>query len=369
MVNTLVIVAVLLLGLTFVLLFRVQSLMAVLRGTDKDPAGGNGLNKLNAFLCLAFIVAGTLAFLYYTYALDYTLPVASEHGVKTDKLFNNTMVIISVACILTNILLMYFAWRYQRRKGQKARFFPENQRLETAWTIVPAIVLTFLVVSGWKVWTGITDPDQAYDVKLEVMGKQFAWQVRYPGADQELGEHDFRLIGGTNEFGLDVNNEASWDDFMPPEIHLPVGKTVLFQIRARDVLHSVYAPHFRVKMDAVPGMPTKFFFKPTVTTAEMREQLGNEEFNYELACAEICGRGHNSMRLIIVVESEEEYNEWYASQDAASFAKISRSLAEETLDPEKLERFLKRYPQGGTTEPAAAPTDTTASPEVALLVK
>ena len=101
---------------------------------------------------------------------------------------------------------------------------------------------------------------------------------------------------------------------MPREIHLPKGKPVLLKIRARDVLHSVFLPHFRVKMDAVPGMPTQFWFVPTKTTAEMRAETGNPDFNYELACTEICGRGHFSMRLIVVVDEPAEYEQWKSEQ-------------------------------------------------------
>src|SRR5690606_18298201 len=113
-----------------------------------------------------------------------------------------------------------------------------------------------------------------------------------------------------NEFGLDFTDRSSFDDFIPRELYLPKGRPVEIKIRARDVLHSFYLPHFRVKMDAVPGMPTRFGFTPTKTTEEMREETGNPDFNYELACAEVCGRGHFSMRMIVVVLEPEEYDKW-----------------------------------------------------------
>src|SRR5690606_796689 len=91
-------------------------------------------------------------------------------------------------------------------------------------------------------------------------------------------------------------------------------RAVELKIRSRDVIHSVFLPHFRVKMDAVPGMPTRFKFIPTTTTEEMRRKLNNPDFNYELACAELCGRGHFAMKFILRVVEEEEYREWYASQ-------------------------------------------------------
>jgi cytochrome c oxidase subunit 2 len=119
-----------------------------------------------------------------------------------------------------------------------------------------------------------------------------------------------------NEFGLDLTDKNTFDDFKSLELHLPANKEILLKIRAKDVLHSVFLPHFRVKMDAVPGMPTQFKFIVTKTTAEMRTETGNPNFNYELACTEICGRGHFSMKMNVIVEDEESYNKWKKSQEA-----------------------------------------------------
>ncbi len=115
--------------------------------------------------------------------------------------------------------------------------------------------------------------------------------------------------------GLDPQDPASRDDFMPREIHLPKGVPVEIKIRARDVLHSVSFPHFRQKMDAMPGMPTRMWFIPTKTTVEMRKELNDPEFNYELACQQICGRGHFSMRMIVVVDEPADYEKWKREQE------------------------------------------------------
>jgi cytochrome c oxidase subunit II len=124
-----------------------------------------------------------------------------------------------------------------------------------------------------------------------------------------------KLIDASNEMGIDFTDKDSHDDFMPREIHIPVNQPILFKIRARDVLHSVFAPHFRLKMDAVPGMSTKFWFIPTKTTEEMKAETNNPNFKYEVACTEVCGKGHFAMRYIIVVETEEEYNKWLKEQE------------------------------------------------------
>jgi len=107
---------------------------------------------------------------------------------------------------------------------------------------------------------------------------------------------------------------------MPRKIYLAKGRKTHLVIRAKDVLHSVYLPHFRVKMDAMPGMPTDFWFTPTMTTQEMRNELGDQEFVYELACAEMCGKGHYSMRYEVVVLENDEYEEWVAESQKSSWA-------------------------------------------------
>jgi cytochrome c oxidase subunit 2 len=98
------------------------------------------------------------------------------------------------------------------------------------------------------------------------------------------------------------------------KIMLPLDSTIKVRITAKDVLHNFYLPHFRVKMDAVPGMPTSFAFTPKYTTAEMAAITGNPNFKYELACTEICGRGHYAMRFLVIVDEVEDYNKWYAEQ-------------------------------------------------------
>jgi cytochrome c oxidase subunit 2 len=184
------------------------------------------------------------------------------------------------------------------------------------WTIIPAIVLAVLIFTGLRTWNDITSPASKEAEVIEVIAQQFAWTARYPAKDKELGKVNYKLIDAVNEFGLDLSDKNSFDDFKSLELHFPVDEEILLKIRAKDVLHSVFLPHFRVKMDAVPGMPTQFKFKATKTTEEMRTETGNPNFNYELACTEICGKGHFSMRMPVVVEDRESYDRWKASQEA-----------------------------------------------------
>jgi cytochrome c oxidase subunit 2 len=245
------------------------------------------------------------------------LPIASIHGKKTDDLFWITMAITVIAFTIISVIMFLFIFRYQYNKDRKAKYYPDNHYLELAWTIIPAVVLALLIFTGLRTWNEITAPASKEAEVIELVAQQFAWTARYPGVkDHELGGYNYKLIDPVNEFGLDLTDKHSFDDFKSLELHLPKGKEILLKIRAKDVLHSVFLPHFRVKMDAVPGMPTQFKFVATKTTEEMRAELNNPNFNYELACTEICGRGHFSMKMPVVVEDEESYERWKASQEA-----------------------------------------------------
>jgi cytochrome c oxidase subunit 2 len=213
-------------------------------------------------------------------------------------------------------LLFYFAYRYQYRDGKRASYYPENHKLELLWTVVPAVIMAIMVFTGWQAWRDIMSEAPEGAQEVELVGKQFNWIARYPGVDNnKLGAYNYKLIDNNNEAGLDFSDEAAFDDFTnPSELHIPVGKPVLIRIRARDVLHSVFIPHMRVKMDAVPGMPTRFWFRPDKTTEEMRNATGNQNFKYEIACTEVCGRGHFSMRMNLIVEDEDSFKKWCAEQ-------------------------------------------------------
>ncbi len=329
MITTIIVIAVLLILAILFLLVRVQTLISVMKGSYSNRVSSS--NKLHATLFIIFLIVGVFAFFWSSSVAseDYLPEASSIHGVRTDRLFWLTMSILVFAFLVTNIFLFVFAYRYQYKEGNKAYFYPENHKLEVIWTVIPAIVMSILVFFGWTEWSAITKAEPENSEVVEVMAQQFSWQVRYPGPDGELGSHNFKLIDPTNTFGLDFSDKSSLDDFTPPELHLPKGQPVLLKIRARDVLHSVFLPHFRVKMDAVPGMPTKFWFTPTKTTKEMREELGNANFNYELACAEICGRGHFAMRFVVVVEEPEEYEAWKKAQKP--FAEMNADYVKDFL--------------------------------------
>lgn len=305
------------------------------------------VNSRNANYSLVFMVVFLVACVisagyYKNYMLGYgPHESASAHGKSLDSMFNITLFFTGIVFFLTQIALFYYAFKYRGTRGRKPLYLPHDNKLEIIWTAIPAVVMTFLVVGGLDAWNDVMadiSPGEDY-TEIEGTGYQFAWHLRYPGPDGKLGARNFKLISGSNPLGQDWTDEKNLDDLHPSEVVLPVNKKVRVRITARDVLHNFYLPHFRVKMDAVPGMPTYFIFTPTKTTEEYRQELSNypeyqvpdpnnpekmlwETFNYELACAELCGTGHYSMRRLVRIVSEEEYKAWLSQQQSYYLSSI-----------------------------------------------
>ena len=374
MTELLIIVAIVVAVIAIAQVVRIFELTNKIKGikesdiTDKD-------NDTQGKLLLTFGILFIASFFVMTAKWNHLLlPIsASEHGVQIDFLMDLSMGLIFIVFLITQPILFYFSYKYRGRKDRKATFISHNDKAEIIWTIVPAVVLTVLIVYGLQTWSNIMDRSDLDDaVVVEVYGKQFDWTVRYAGADNNLGAANVRFIGGLNTVGvisesayakqmvgldnniakahvqmseeLNANKRvkiearlakmeskkstlttlvsitakdilaAAEDDVIVKELHLPVNKTVHLKFRSQDIIHSAYLPHFRVQMNCVPGMNTDFVFKPTITTEEMRVETANEEFEYVLLCNKICGAAHYNMQLKVIVESEEDYNKWIAEQ-------------------------------------------------------
>ncbi len=303
----------------FVVIFQIakaSEYVSVLKGEEKARKQNN---KINAFLLISFLVLGLIGVWWCNELfIGKTLlvqPAASDHGEKIDTMLYITLAVTGVVFIITQVLLFWFAYKYQESDRRKAFYYPHNNKLELIWTTVPAIFLTVLVVFGLKYWFKMTGEAPKDAIVVEVTGHQFGWEFRYPGADKVLGRKDYKLTKGANNLGVDFDDPASHDDIhVGATMHLPVGKPVKFVINAQDVIHDVGLPHFRLKMDAVPGIPTTLWFTPLYTTEQMKEKTGNPNFTYEISCDQMCGKGHFSMRGVIIVESEEDYNKWLSQQ-------------------------------------------------------
>ncbi|KPM46634.1 cytochrome c oxidase subunit II [Jiulongibacter sediminis] len=332
------ILALLFLVLTVLVIGKTQDLLKSVKGVKEveDDSEVDGANDWNALGLMVFWVLSVVGVVwsFLDAKKDFLPEASSPHGRETDYWFWVSMAVITVAFFIVNTLLFYFPLRYKYNKNRKATFYPHNNKLEVIWTVIPALVMAGLVFTGLRVWNRVMDDAPEDAEVIEIMGRQFAWAVRYPGVDDnELGNYDYRLMDDAagNNFGIDFTDPNSFDDFTNgTEMHIPKGKPVLLKIRARDVLHSVFIPHMRVKMDAVPGMPTKFWFVADKSTEDMRAELNNPDFNYEIACTEICGRSHFGMKLLLVVDEPEEYEAWKKEQQP--FLSLNPGFVEKVPD-------------------------------------
>lgn len=326
--TTFLIVAILVLA--FILVFQISKAseyVSVLKGEEKTFKQSN---RINAFLFIAFLVLGLIgAWWCNEQFYGRTLlaqPAASDHGEKIDNMLLLTFAVTGLVFFITQIALFWFAFKYQYTDKRKAFYFAHSNKLELIWTVVPAIFLTFLVGLGLFYWFGITSDAPKGAQIVEITGKQFNWMMRYPGKDGVLGRKNYRLTDASNgnALGVDWEDEASHDDLESTEMHLVVGKPVQLVINAQDVIHDVGLVHFRLKMDAVPGIPTTMWFTPKYTTAQMKQITGNKNFVYEISCDQMCGSGHYSMKGIIIVETQEEYDKWL-SQQKPQFLTVSEA--------------------------------------------
>ncbi len=335
---------------------RVTELAAKIRGEEEVQFESNKRSANFMLLFMIVFLALTIwsAWHYKNWMLGYgPHESASAHGNALDDAFNITLFFTGIVFVLTHIALFWFAYKYRGRKGVISEFMPHDNKLEVIWTAVPAVVMCFLVIKGLVAWNEVmSDVKEGEEhIEIEATGQQFLWHLRYPGPDGKLGTRNFRLIkSGENPLGQDWMDDKNLDDLMPSDIVLPVGKKVRVRITAMDVLHNFYLPHFRVKMDAVPGMPTYFVFTPTKTTEEYRQELSKypeyqqpsdpkdpkspplwKTFEYELACAELCGKGHFSMKKLVRIVSEEEYEKWLKEQQSYYLS----SVRGKDFDPRK----------------------------------
>ena len=314
MTNVLIALVVLLTIAAMVQLVRVNELLSEITNKDTNEVTDEDNNKNGIlFLIIGF---GFLAFVVWQMITwDHLLlpPASSVHGAEIDTLMKVSMALILVVFFALSPMLFYFAYKYRGRKGNKAYFFAHNNKLEVAWTVIPTIVLTALIIYGLRTWDRAMNPDISKATVIEIYSKQFDWTARYSGSDNVLGDANYKLVEGRNTLGVDINDKNAADDIVVREVHLPVNKPVLLKFRSRDVIHSAFLPHFRVQMNCVPGLSTQFAFTPTKTTAEMKEDEG-EEFEYVLLCNKICGSAHFNMQMKFIVESEDDYNKWINSQ-------------------------------------------------------
>ncbi len=251
-------------------------------------------------LVLVLVAVGTVVFHFWS--PWWWTPIASNLGYIEHTIII-TFWVKGVVFIAIVLFMAYCVLRYRYREERRAEYEPENKKLEVWLTVLTAVGVVVMLTPGLFVWDQfVTVPEDA--AEFEVVGQQWQWTFRFPGEDGVLGTTDSRNISDDNPFGLNLNDPDGRDDILidDSELHLPLDKPVKVLLRSIDVLHDVYVPQLRAKMDMVPGAVTFFWFVPTRTGT------------FDILCFELCGVGHYAMRGSVVVEEEGAFQAWLQEQ-------------------------------------------------------
>jgi cytochrome c oxidase subunit 2 len=242
-------------------------------------------------------------------------PLAATHGGQIDGLIGWIHVFMLILFVGWGAFLTFALIRFRKSRNPVADYAGVKSHrstyLEIAVAVVEAVLLFGFAIPLWAARVDRRPADNEALV-VQVTAEQFAWNFHYAGADRVFGKTDIKLLDlQANPLGLDREDAAAKDDVTTlNQLYLPVNTPIILKLRSKDVIHSFGVPEFRVKQDAVPGFTIPIWFVPNVTTAEMRTRLGNQEFQYEIACAQLCGLGHYRMRGFVTVVTQDEFQKW-----------------------------------------------------------
>jgi cytochrome c oxidase subunit 2 len=255
-------------------------------------------------------------------------PLASAHGGQIDNLIGWIHIFMLILFVGWGGFFLYVLARFRQSRNPVADYrgvtSHNSTYLEVGVAVVEAVLLIGFAIPLWATRVEAMPPESEALV-VQVTGEQFAWNIHYPGPDRVFGRTDVKLLDlQSNPLGLDRTDPAAEDDVTTVnQLYLPVNRPVIVRLRTKEVIHSFGVPEFRVKQDAIPGLTIPIWFVPTVTTAEMRTRTGNPEFQYEIACAQLCGLGHARMRGFVTVQTAEEFQKWL--ENAVAEAKAAAS--------------------------------------------
>ncbi len=247
--------------------------------------------------------------------------LAATHGGQIDNLIGWIHVFMLILFVGWGGFFIYCLIRFRRSRHPVANYTGVKSHAsnysEIGVAVVEAILLIGFAIPLWAARVGGIPPESEALV-VQVTAEQFAWNVRYPGPDGVFGRTDIKLIDvQANPLGLDQSDPAAKDDVTTlNQLYLPANRQIIVKLRSKDVIHSFGVPEFRVKQDAIPGFTIPIWFVPDVTTAEMRTRTGNPNFQYEIACAQLCGLGHYRMRGFVTVLDTEEFQTWMDGEAA-----------------------------------------------------
>lgn len=251
-------------------------------------------------VAVVVLVLGSL--LFHWLSPWYLTELASNWSAIDDTI-SITFWVTGFVFVAVNLFMAYCIIRYRYNKDRRSEYEPENSKLEWWLTGITTVGVAAMLAPGLFVWGDFVNvPEDAHEV--EAVGQQWHWTYRFPGDDGEFGTVDARFYSNDNPFGMDPDDPRGLDDVLvdSPEVHLPVDKPVKLLLRSKDVLHNFTVAQFRVKMDLVPGLVSHMWLTPTRTG------------DFEVLCEELCGIGHHTMRGMVVVDEQRDFETWLANQ-------------------------------------------------------
>ena len=241
--------------------------------------------------------------------------LATTHGQPIDNLIGWTHVFMLILFVGWGAFMAYVLIRFRKSRNPVANYTGVKSHM-TSYIEGGVLVVELVLLFAFSIplWAARVDhvPPETEALVVHLTAEQFAWNVRYPGPDKKFGKTDIKLIDTqVNPLGIDREDAAAKDDVTTlNQLYLPANQPVIIKLRSKDVIHSFGVPEFRVKQDAIPGLTIPVWFIPNVTTEEMRARKGNPNFQYEIACAQLCGLGHYRMRGFVTVLAPDAFQKW-----------------------------------------------------------
>lgn len=230
---------------------------------------------------------------------------ASTEADEVDQLIYLIIWVTGFTLVGVQAVLVWFLVRHRHKEGVRAKYTHGNHAVEMVWTVVPALVLVLLAVYQADLWVRVKSavPEDNRDpVTVQIFAKQFEWNFRYPGPDDEFGSDDDLVTTGN--------------------LVIPVDRPVNAEMRSMDVIHSFFLPNFRFKQDAVPGLKTPIWFRSNKLSADRkpvkdRDGVEQQLDYWDIVCAELCGNAHTTMAARLYVVSAEDYAAWLAGEETS----------------------------------------------------
>ncbi len=259
------------------------------------------------------------------YGLNFPKPV-TPIAHKILELHNMIIVICLIIFVIVFGFMFYSIIVHRKSRGHKAAQFHDNMTMEVIWTIIPFVILVGMAIPSTATLLDMGDTSKS-DLTVKITGYQWKWKYDYP--DQDIGF--FSTLTTPRE---QIENKATKGEHYLLEVDnpivVPVGKKVRFLVTANDVIHAWWVPQLGVKKDAIPGFIN-----------EMWARI-DEPGTYRGQCAELCGKDHGYMPIVVQAVSPEDFTKWVAMQKDKAAAESAGGAKTWSKD-ELMEKGKKAY--------------------------